>query len=65
MTVVGREKLVKFMEGHAQARPALKAWLAEARDASWRRPVDIKKRYPSADILPDTHAEYSKRSFGG
>ncbi|TVQ21322.1 MAG: type II toxin-antitoxin system HigB family toxin [Spirochaetaceae bacterium] len=96
MTVVGRDKLVRFMERHAKARPALNTWLAEARDASWRRPVDIKTRYPSADILPDdrvifnikgnhyrlvvriryrngilyiewvgTHAEYSKRSFGG
>lgn len=96
MTVVGRDKLVTFSQRHAEARPALEAWFAEAQDASWTRPQDIKERYRSADILPGnrvifnikgnhcrlvvriryqngivyiewvgTHAEYSKRSFGG
>ena len=76
--------------------PALEAWFAEAKDATWTRPQDVKDQYRSADILPGnrvifnikgnryrlvirvryqngivyiewvgTHAEYSRRSFGG
>lgn len=94
--VVGRGKLHSFSQRHANARAALKAWLAETREAVWTRPQDVKARYPGADILPrnrvifnikgnhyrlvvriryqngivyiewvGTHAEYSKRSFGG
>ena len=39
------------MRKHANARPSLSAWLAEAEVAEWKTPQDIKERYRSADFL--------------
>jgi mRNA interferase HigB len=43
--VVGRDKLVKFWTRHAQARRPLEAWLAEATQATWQTPQDIRDRW--------------------
>jgi mRNA interferase HigB len=51
MRLVGIPRLKKFVTSHADARPAVAAWIAEAEDAEWQSPADIKARYPSASIL--------------
>ncbi len=51
--VVGRDKLVKFWTRHAQARRPLEAWLAEATQATWQTPQDIRDRYPAASFLSE------------
>lgn len=53
MRVVGREKIAAFMNTHADSRKALQAWLAEADEARWRSPQEVKERYPSADFIRD------------
>ena len=53
MIVVGLDKIEQFMDRHAQARKPLLAWVAEAKNAQWRMPMDIKNRYRSADFLAD------------
>ena len=51
MTVVGLEVLSEFTRTHAEVRSQLQAWLAEAEEAQWRVPEDIKRRYRTASFL--------------
>lgn len=51
MQIVGTDKINKYKRKHADARHALNAWLAEAKEAEWVQPQDIKNRYRSADFL--------------
>lgn len=52
MRVVSRATLIRFWEEHADVEQALKEWVKEAEHASWQSPVEIKRRYASADPLP-------------
>ncbi len=45
------EALHAFSCRHADVDQQVKAWVAEARQARWRKPVDIKQRYPHASFL--------------
>lgn len=51
MRVIGVEALHAFCRRHADVGQQVKAWVAEARQAQWRKPADIKARYPSASLL--------------
>jgi len=51
MRVVGADKLRKFWERRRDAKPHLEAWHAEAKDATWTNPRDVKDRYPRASII--------------
>lgn len=52
MRVIAVSTLREFWERHADAEQALKAWFKEATSSRWREPNDIKKDYPSADVIP-------------
>ena len=51
MRIIAKRTLREFWILHGNAEGPLKAWHAEARVVSWRRPADIKARYASASIL--------------
>lgn len=51
MRIVGREVLHEFILQHADAKTAASAWLAEAEEAEWKNPIDIKIRYPHASVM--------------
>ena len=53
MTLTGRNRLVQFIKKHGDARSWINNWLAEAEDAIWKSPNDIKSRYSSASILQE------------
>lgn len=61
MKVLGRDKLTRFYRKHANAKPALEAWFAEAndKDASWKTPQNIKDRYRSTDFLADNRVIFN------
>lgn len=52
MRIIAVRTLQEFWENHADAEQALKSWYKEAIDTRWSEPNDVKRRYPSADILP-------------
>jgi mRNA interferase HigB len=52
MRVIAVSTLREFWEEHADAEQSLKSWHKEATDTRWKEPNDIKRLYPSADILP-------------
>ncbi|GAC31710.1 type II toxin-antitoxin system HigB family toxin [Paraglaciecola polaris] len=51
MKVLGRDKLLKFSQKHANVKAALDAWFDEATKSEWKTTQDIKNRYSSADFL--------------
>ena len=51
MRIISKSTLVDFWTKEPEAEQGLKAWLAEARNAEWRTPADIKAKYGSASIL--------------
>jgi mRNA interferase HigB len=51
MRLIGKDKLVKFGEDHADAKRALSALAAELENAVFRTPHDVKGRYPKAKVI--------------
>jgi mRNA interferase HigB len=51
MRMIGKERLQKFREKHPDARSQLDSWIAEVESANWKKPNDLKVRYPKASIL--------------
>jgi len=52
MRVIAVATLREFWTRHADAEQALRAWYKEATTSRWREPNDIKKDFPSADVIP-------------
>lgn len=59
MRVIARRTLREFYAVHADAQASLEAWFYEVSAAGWLGPQDIKKRYPSADILPGNRVVFN------
>lgn len=59
MKVVGREILEEFKKKHADARGQIDAWLAEAEEAAWESPNDIKARYSSVSFVGDNRVIFN------
>ncbi len=51
MRVLGREILSDFVKRHADVRGRVAAWLAEAEDAEWKTPLDVREKYPSVSFI--------------
>jgi len=52
MRIISRRSLRDFWLVHRGAERALRAWFHEAKAARWKNFHDIRKHYPSADVLP-------------
>lgn len=59
MRVLGRDKLEKFSQKHANVKKALDAWFDEAKGSEWKTPQDIKNRHRSADFLADNRVIFN------
>lgn len=53
MTLVGQDKIDRFIKRYAQARKPMQTWVAEVKSAHWKTTQDIKNRYRAADFLKD------------
>jgi mRNA interferase HigB len=51
MRIVAKKSLLIFIQKHAHAEQALFAWHAEAVQAVWKTPQDIKNQYASASFV--------------
>jgi len=59
MRIVGREALHDFILQHADAKTAANAWLAEAEEAEWKTPMDVKDRYPHVSFLSENRVIFN------
>jgi mRNA interferase HigB len=51
MRILGRDLLAEFIATHADARPWIENWIAEAERMQWRTPQDVKGMYATASFL--------------
>lgn len=51
MRVIARRTLREFWERFPDAQSALQTWHAEAADATWWTPAEIKAKYGNASIV--------------
>lgn len=51
MRVIALRTLREFWERHPDARVALQAWYADAKQAGWRSPDDVKRIYRNASVI--------------
>jgi len=51
--IVGRKQIEEFMKAHADARPALSAWVSHVAAAGWRSPLEMLERYPRSSLIRD------------
>ena len=59
MRIFSRGTLRDFWLNHADSEQQLKAWYEEATNDNWNSPADIKRKYPSASILPDNRVVFN------
>ncbi|HXC32272.1 MAG TPA: type II toxin-antitoxin system HigB family toxin [Verrucomicrobiae bacterium] len=51
MRIIKRGALIRFWERHPDARASLESWYRVVRTADWKTPAEMKKVYPSADLV--------------
>lgn len=59
MRVIGIPILKEFIRGHGDVERAVQAWLAEARNASWKTPHQLKEHYCNATILKGSRVVFN------
>jgi len=59
MRIISRKTLRDFYGKHTDARAQLEAWFQEVAADEWSCPKDIRRRYPSADILPGNRVVFN------
>lgn len=53
MRIIAKKALKDYWERQPNAKSELEAWYAEAKNASWATPADVKAHYGNASILQD------------
>ena len=53
MRLIGRAKLASLGERDGETARWVAGWIAELRDANWKRPADIGGRFPTASQQSD------------
>lgn len=59
MRLVNIKLLSEFRQKHADAGSHVDAWQAEAAAACWQTPLDIKRKYAGASILPENKVVFN------
>jgi len=59
MRVIAKKTLRDFWTEFPDAEEALKAWHAEAEDAAWKTPTEVKAKYGSASILKNSRVVFN------
>ena len=59
MKVLGLMTLEHFCKTHADCVAQVNAWVAEAEEAEWSTPNDIRGRYATASFLQDNRVVFN------
>jgi mRNA interferase HigB len=51
MHIISRSKLIDFWKKHPPAETGLKTWFQKVQKAKWNSLQDIKKDFPTADLI--------------
>ena len=61
MRVIARKALRDYWQREPAAEQELKAWFAEAENAGWKTPAEVKAKYGNASILKAGRVVFNKR----
>ena len=61
MRVISKQILTDYGKKEPAAKEALDAWYAEAVEADWKMPPDVKAEYPKASILKEGRVVFNIR----
>ena len=59
MRIIARKTLKDFWTRHPQAEKPLRAWYADAKQATWRSPTAIKHAYRNASIVANNRVVFN------
>ena len=59
MRIIARKTLRDFWEKHPSAQKPLQAWYADAKQAHWKSPNDIKNIYRNASIVANNRVVFN------
>jgi mRNA interferase HigB len=59
MRVIAKKTLREFWKKHPDTEQPLKVWHAEAEEAIWENPAEIKAHYSTASILKDSRVVFN------
>ena len=59
MRIIALKALRLFWEGHPDAQQALQAWYHDARQATWRTPIDIKLVYRNVSFVGNNRVVFN------
>lgn len=59
MKVLGKKILSEFIKNHADTASQVSGWLAEAEEAEWNTPNDIKARYVHTSFLSENRVIFN------
>jgi mRNA interferase HigB len=57
--IIARSTLNAYWQTHHDAKGPLEAWFAEARNAKWKKPDDVKQQYATASIIGDNRVVFN------
>jgi mRNA interferase HigB len=61
MRIIALRTLREFWTSHADAEDTLRAWYADAKQAEWKTPEDIKAVYANASVLGHNRVVFNFR----
>lgn len=59
MRIISKRTVRQCWTRHREAEQALRAWFHEVQHLEWRSPADVKRSFPSADILPGNRVVFN------
>ncbi len=59
MRLHGINLIEEFSKRHPDSAGPLSAWKSEVESANWKKPLDIKQKYPKASIISGTRAVFN------
>lgn len=57
--ILSKRTIRDFWENHPDSRDYLQTWYETAKDADWRKPVDIKDFYATVSILKNSRVVFN------
>ena len=58
MRIFNKSAIELYAKGHAPARDGLRSWYAEATEAVWTTPEQVKAQFPKASIIANNRVVF-------
>ncbi len=59
MRIIAKSTLRKYWEAHPKIEEPLKAWYADVKNSSWKKPTDLRNTYATVSLLKNNRAVFN------